>query len=220
MIPLTDQDLNRLERANYRRTSFLTMLTLVWFYVVGDVLLRFGLAQNIEILRLLNRLIPEGVFGQICVFILSALVVWVVFYLADARFQQAGAHSWMYRLGNLEHSRPFNTVFLILLLALAGLATQYQLSDTAFWLLWTLVLLSCVINYIEPTPARRTPFAWYGLRLRLLLHRVPYLGRRFVRLNPITRQMETPDEQNTPPAEAPPTSPPPGPDQPATPPTP
>lgn len=189
MTPLTHEDLNRLERANYRRTTLLTSLTLVWIYALSDALLRLGPVNRIEVVRLIDTAIPDHGFGQLLVFVIAAILIWILFYLSDDRFEQAGQRSLFYRLAHLEHSRPFNTVFLCALVGLAGLASQYRLDDPSFWLIWTMLLLSCTINYVEPGARRARGVAWYGMRLRLLLHRVPFFGRRMVRLDPITQQM-------------------------------
>ena len=189
--PLTLHDL----QADYRRVTLLTTLTLSSVYVVSDFGLRLGNAYNIALAQQINSYLPTQVGGQILVFGTGLLLIWLLFYVFDSGFAQAGEQSWAYRIGAVAHLRPFNTVCTLALLLAALAAFHYQITDVSFWLLWTLLLITCMLNFIEHGAAIRQRLGLAGLRLRLLFVRIPFFGRRLVRSDRLNRELAASLEQ-------------------------
>jgi hypothetical protein len=192
--PLGGADLLRLEDANYRRVTLLTAWTVVWLYVLFDLLFRWGEAQGIGFIQRFSHALPAPGFGQVALFLAGLIVVWLVFYVLDDAFEQAGDRSLCYRLGNIAHTRAFNGVYLCALVAAAIVAVQYRINATSFWLLHVIVLISCLVNFVEPGGALRERMAWAGMRLRLLFSRIPGI-RRFVSLAPINARLAASQQQ-------------------------
>lgn len=182
--PISGAELLQLERADYRRVTLLTTWSLIALYVLFDLLLRWGEAHAIAAIRLLDTSLPSSGFWQTTLFVGAALGTWLLFYVLDDTFEAAGARSLCYRLGNLTYTRGFSAVYLCALLAAGTIALQYQIADVSFWLLLALMIVSCLISFVERGVELRERLSWNSMRLRLMLSRVPLLGR-FVSLGPI-----------------------------------
>jgi hypothetical protein len=195
--PLSGADLLRLEHADYRRITLLTAWTLVWLYVLCDLLLRWGVTNGIELIQRISIAIPASGFWQVAIFSAGLLGIWLLHYVRDDLVEQAGERSLSYRLGNVAHAWAFNIVYLCMLLAAAIIALHYRLADAPFWLLFAILLISCLLNFVERGAPLGQRAAWNSMRLRLLFSRVPLIGR-LVSLAPINDRLV----DGSPPADA------------------
>jgi 1,4-dihydroxy-2-naphthoate octaprenyltransferase len=185
---LSGADLLRLEHADYRRVTLLTAWTLVWLYVLCDLLLRWGTKNGIQLLQHIDTAIPASGIWQSVIFGGGLLGIWLIYYMRDDLVEQVGERSLSYRLGNVAHARAFNIVYLCALLLAAVVALHYRLADPPFWLLFTILLISCLVNFVERRTLLRQRAAWNAMRLRLLFSQLPLIGR-FVSLAPINDRL-------------------------------
>ncbi len=186
--PLSGADLLRLEHADYRRITLLTAWTLVWLYVLFDLLFRWGAANDIQLLQRVDVALPAGGIGQIIIFGGGLLAIWLIHYMRDDAVEQAGEQSLSYRLGNTAHVRAFNILCFCALLLAAVVALHYRLADLPFWLVLSILLISCLVNFVERGALLRQRAAWNGMRLRLLFSRLPLIGR-FISLRQINARL-------------------------------
>lgn len=187
--PLTAQDLVQLEQANYRRITLLTTLVICSVYVLLDLALYWGEFYGIEFLLRFSAMLPASTGWQIVIFIGSLLLVWIAFYSFDDGFEQARERSWLYQIGNVDHLRPFNILFLLGLIVALALAARYRVVAGPFWLFWSLLLLTTLVNFIEDFAVIGRRFSRAGMRLRLLFVRLPLIGR-LISLRPINRRLQ------------------------------
>lgn len=188
--PLGGADLLRLEQADYRRITLLTAWTLVWLYVLGDLLFRWGQANDIQLVQRVDVALPASGVWQVIIFGGGLIAIWLVHYVRDDLVEQAGEQSLSYRLGNTAHVRAFNIVYMCVLLLAAVAALHYRLTDLPFWLVFTILLISCLINFVERGVWPQQRASWNGMRLRLLFHRLPLIGG-LVSLRPINERLES-----------------------------
>lgn len=153
----------------------LTAWTISLIYVGSDLTLRLGVAAQFGVLARVGRWITEAVWLQILVFILGLPLVWLLCFLADLGIAAARGQSWLFRVGDLAHSRVFLSFYLAALLMLGALALQYEVTFSSFWLIFGLLLISCLVGFIEPGVDWPARFRESRDRLTLLLIRIPFL---------------------------------------------
>jgi hypothetical protein len=186
---LNDADLERLMRSDVRRTTMLAAWFLSLLYVCVDLALRWGDAARIAVAGWLAAGLRGALWLQILAFLVSLPLIWVLCYLADPSIEAAGRRSWLYRMGNLAHSRLFLLVYLALLIAGAIAAIDYGVSLSSFWLICAVLLLSCLIGLVEPGDGLQTGLRNSWFRLTLLLVRLPLIGR-MVSLRGLNNQVQ------------------------------
>ncbi|MEI7643688.1 MAG: hypothetical protein WCJ55_05185 [Chloroflexales bacterium] len=186
--PLSANALRNLLHADYRRITLLATWAMMACYVLCDLLLRWGQTSGASILIWFAKWLSAGRLQEISIFGTGYFCIWVVFYLLDDAFEQAGRRSWCYRFGDLAHSQIFNSICIGALLALLGVALAYGVAAISFWLLAGLLLLAYLLNALMGNTALQQRIARYKMRLRLLLRRLPLIGR-FVSVQPINARL-------------------------------
>ena len=175
--PLSGDDLNRLEFADVRRTTLLAGWTLSLLYLCCDMGLQAAASAGITIAQIAQAWLGRAVWLQVCIFLLCTPLVWLGLYLADLKIEAAGRRSWLYRLGNLAHSRGFLLLYLTLLFASAVVGVQYGVTYSSFWLILGLLGASCAVGLVEWNADIQSSLDESRIRLTLLLMRLPLIGR-------------------------------------------
>lgn len=187
--PLSGDDLDRLEFADVRRTTLLAGWTLSLLYLFCDMGLQAAAAAGVTLAQVAQAWLGRAVWLQVCIFLLCTPLVWLGLYLADLNIEAAGRRSWLYRLGNLAHSRGFLMIYLALLLASAVVAVQYEVTYSSFWLILGLLGTSCAIGLIEWNTDLESSLDASRTRLTLLLMRLPLI-RRYVSSGGLSSQIQ------------------------------
>ena len=164
------------ERADIRRITFLTGWTIVLLYLLCDLVLRWGFERDYGWANTISSILAAPT-PLIVVCLIGILLLWLLFYAFDTAIEQAGPASWLYRLGNLSHARLFCTACLLALIGSMMVAFQYAVTSPSFWLLAGVLAVVMFISILDQPGGAMQQADLAGARLRLLLRRVPIVGR-------------------------------------------
>lgn len=174
-----------IEQANIQRITFLTGCGFVVLYVLGDLLLRWGSANKVQLALWLITLIFSNLIISAILSVLSICGLWLLFYAIDYGVEQR-TDSLLYRLGDLRHARLLVAMIVLVLAAMIAIAVVYQVRSINFWLVGSIALLSVAACLIEDYNAVGQAIALADSRVRVLLQRVPLLGSQIrVRTPPV-----------------------------------
>ncbi|NTW02410.1 MAG: hypothetical protein HGA19_14215 [Oscillochloris sp.] len=141
------------------------------------MLLDFGIASGIGWVESLSDTIFQqpALLGIWTIF--WAVVLWLVYYALDYEIDQQGPTSWLYQMGDLNHTRPLMAVLAVLVVGSMIIAVRYEVHATNYWILATFTLLMAGVATIERFAIPHIRLRLAGARLRLLLRQLPGVGQ-------------------------------------------